>query len=39
MTSEVLGRSTVTAYDDLLVAAGAGQSWFGNDHFARHAPG
>ncbi|WP_377641081.1 NAD(P)/FAD-dependent oxidoreductase [Oryzobacter terrae] len=39
VTSEVLGRETVTPYDDLLVAAGAGQSWFGNDGFARHAPG
>lgn len=26
-------------YDSLIVAAGAGQSYFGNDHFARHAPG
>jgi NADH dehydrogenase len=39
VTSEVLGREQVTAYDTLLVAAGAGQSWFGNDSFARHAPG
>ena len=39
VTSEVLGREHVTPYDSLLVAAGAGQSWFGNDHFARHAPG
>ena len=39
MTSQVLGRETVTPYDSLLVAAGAGQSWFGNDQFARHAPG
>lgn len=30
---------TVTPYDDLVVAAGAGQSWFGNDHFATFAPG
>jgi NADH dehydrogenase len=29
----------VTPYDSLVVAAGAGQSWFGNDEFARHAPG
>ena len=29
----------MTPYDTLLVAAGAGQSWFGNDGFARHAPG
>lgn len=26
-------------YDTLIVAAGAGQSYFGNNHFARHAPG
>ncbi|MBK7820062.1 MAG: NAD(P)/FAD-dependent oxidoreductase [Tessaracoccus sp.] len=28
-----------TSYDTLIVAAGAGQSYFGNDHFARFAPG
>jgi NADH dehydrogenase len=28
-----------TPYDSLIVAAGAGQSYFGNDHFARYAPG
>ena len=39
VTSEILGRTTVTEYDSLLVAAGAGQSYFGNDHFAQHAPG
>ena len=39
VTSSVLGRESVTPYDSLLVAAGAGQSWFGNDQFARHAPG
>ncbi|KRE61232.1 NAD(P)/FAD-dependent oxidoreductase [Nostocoides sp. Soil756] len=39
VTSQLLGRETVLPYDTLLVAAGAGQSWFGNDHFARHAPG
>ncbi|HEX2064830.1 MAG TPA: NAD(P)/FAD-dependent oxidoreductase, partial [Acidimicrobiales bacterium] len=26
-------------YDSLIVAAGADQSYFGNDHFAGHAPG
>jgi NADH dehydrogenase len=26
-------------YDSLIVAAGAAQSYFGNDHFADHAPG
>ena len=36
---EVMGRQTVTPYDSLIVAAGAGQSYFGNDHFADHAPG
>lgn len=28
-----------TPYDTLLVAAGAGQSYFGNDHYAVFAPG
>ena len=39
VTSRVLGRDTVTSYDSLLVAAGASQSYFGNDHFAEFAPG
>ena len=39
VTSQVLGRPTHTAYDSLIVAAGAGQSYFGNDHFAEFAPG
>ena len=39
VTSEVLGRETVTPFDTLLVAAGAGQSYFGNDEFAEYAPG
>jgi NADH dehydrogenase len=39
VTSHVLGRTTVTAYDSLIVAAGAGQSYFGNDRFAEFAPG
>jgi NADH:ubiquinone reductase (H+-translocating) len=30
---------TVTPYDTLIVAAGAGQSYFGNDHFSEWAPG
>ena len=30
---------TTTSYDSLIVAAGAGQSYFGNDHFATFAPG
>lgn len=29
----------VYEYDSLIVAAGAGQSYFGNDHFAEFAPG
>lgn len=39
VTSHVLGRELVTSYDSLIVAAGAGQSYFGNDHFAEFAPG
>jgi NADH dehydrogenase len=39
VTSTVLNETTVTAYDTLVVAAGAGQSYFGNDHFAQFAPG
>ena len=31
--------SIVTPYDSLIVAAGAGQSYFGNDQFAEFAPG
>lgn len=37
--SELLGHVYVTPYDSLIVAAGAGQSYFGNDHFAEFAPG
>jgi NADH dehydrogenase len=39
VTSDIQGRLTVTPYDSLIVAAGAGQSYFGNDHFADYAPG
>jgi NADH dehydrogenase len=39
VTSKVLGRVNVTPYDSLIVAAGAGQSYFGNDQFAEFAPG
>jgi NADH dehydrogenase len=39
VTSHVLGRESVTPYDSLIVAAGAGQSYFGNDAFAEYAPG
>lgn len=40
---EVVSTSPIgerrTPYDSLIVAAGAGQSYFGNDRFADHAPG
>jgi len=39
VTSEVLDHTRLTPYDSLVVAAGSGQSYFGNDHFARFAPG
>ncbi|MDK3257914.1 NAD(P)/FAD-dependent oxidoreductase [Blastococcus capsensis] len=39
VTSEILGRRLVHPYDELIVAAGAGQSYFGNDQFAEFAPG
>jgi NADH dehydrogenase len=39
VTSRVLDRTTVTPYDSLIVAAGAGPSYFGHDQFAQHAPG
>ena len=39
VTSHVLHRETVTPYDSLIVAAGAGQSYFGNDQFSEYAPG
>jgi NADH dehydrogenase len=39
VTSTVLNRTVVTPYDSLIVAAGAGQSYFGNDQFAEFAPG
>jgi NADH:ubiquinone reductase (H+-translocating) len=39
VTSDLLGTETVTPYDSLIVAAGAGQSYFGNDQFAAYAPG
>ncbi|WP_341926250.1 NAD(P)/FAD-dependent oxidoreductase [Nocardioides psychrotolerans] len=39
VTSHVLGRENVHHYDSLIVAAGAGQSYFGNDQFAEYAPG
>ncbi|MGB3372772.1 MAG: NAD(P)/FAD-dependent oxidoreductase [Rhodococcus sp. (in: high G+C Gram-positive bacteria)] len=39
VTSQFLERVTETSYDSLIVAAGTGQSYFGNDHFAEYAPG
>jgi NADH:ubiquinone reductase (H+-translocating) len=39
VTSVLLGHTYTTPYDSLIVAAGAGQSYFGNDHFAEWAPG
>jgi NADH dehydrogenase len=39
VTSTTLIGETVTPYDILIVAAGAGQSYFGNDQFAEFAPG
>jgi NADH dehydrogenase len=39
VTSHTPVGDTVTPYDSLIVAAGAGQSYFGNDHFAEFAPG
>ncbi len=39
VTSTALQQETVTTYDSLIVAAGAGQSYFGNDSFAEFAPG
>ncbi|BBX25500.1 NAD(P)/FAD-dependent oxidoreductase [Mycolicibacterium alvei] len=37
--SVLLGHHYSTPYDSLIIAAGAGQSYFGNDHFAEFAPG
>jgi NADH dehydrogenase len=39
VTSQTSGMVNTTAYDSLIVAAGAGQSYFGNDHFSDYAPG
>jgi NADH:ubiquinone reductase (H+-translocating) len=33
------GQHFIQPYDSLIVAAGAGQSYFGNDEFSRWAPG
>lgn len=39
VTAEALQHETTLHYDYLIVAAGAGQSYFGNDHFSTFAPG
>ncbi|BDZ57171.1 hypothetical protein GCM10025872_08280 [Barrientosiimonas endolithica] len=39
VTAKALDETQTYDYDSLIVAAGAGQSYFGNDEFARHAPG
>ena len=39
ITASAAGREMVYDYDSLIVAAGANQSWFGNDEFAEFAPG
>jgi Pyridine nucleotide-disulphide oxidoreductase len=39
VTLEAADRSTRVAYDTLIVAAGARQSYFGHDEFGVHAPG
>src|SRR5271154_6393209 len=39
VVSDLLGHSYETPFDSLIIAAGAGQSYFGNDHFAEFAPG
>jgi NADH dehydrogenase len=39
VTSGVLDQIRVTKYDSLIVAAGSGQSYFGQDHYAHFAPG
>ena len=39
VTGDLGGKDVVLSYDSLIVAAGASQSYFGNDHFAEFAPG
>ncbi|MFE3223738.1 NAD(P)/FAD-dependent oxidoreductase [Nocardia sp. NPDC059228] len=39
VTSRLLNQDYVTPFDSLIVATGAQQSYFGNDHFATYAPG
>src|SRR5271163_1732399 len=39
VVSDLLCHAYDTPYDSLIIAAGAGQSYFGNDQFAEFAPG
>ncbi len=39
VTADSVGQVSTFGYDSLIVAAGANQSWFGNDSFAEFAPG
>ena len=39
LTVEMLDRRSEIAYDSLIVATGASQSYFGHPEFAHHAPG
>lgn len=39
VTAVDAGETLEFSYDSLILAAGAGQSYFGNDHFAEFAPG
>ena len=39
ITSKLMSMTTVLPFDSLIVAAGAQQNYFGNDHFATFAPG
>ena len=39
ITADLGGKDEVLEYDSLIVAAGATQSYFGNEHFAEFAPG
>jgi arginine decarboxylase len=38
VTSRLMDLHTITPFDSLIVAAGAQQSYFGNDQFATYAP-
>lgn len=39
VTSRLMASETVLPFDSLIVAAGAQQNYFGNEHFATFAPG